>query len=120
MKSKDLENYMSNFTGSEHWYRHFFVRNFIYTDGVKHFCEKAEAFWFLDKVATEIGSIKFPSNFAVVKLTVNDDMSATVSYINWDNITIREEHISWTDCPEGEWTFLYSVGEGIMCYITEY
>lgn len=120
MKSKDLENYMSNFTGTSQWYRHPFVRNFIYTDGVRYFCEKAEAHWFLDGVAFEIGFIKFPSNFGLVRLTVNEDHSATVSYLSGDNEILKEQKIRNTDCPVGVWEFIYSVEEGIMCYILEY
>jgi hypothetical protein len=45
------EHVLSQFTGSEHWYRHGLVRNILYTDGAKHIADNAEAYWLLDEIA---------------------------------------------------------------------
>ena len=42
---------MSQFHGSEHWYRHALVSGITYTDGAKYVADAAEAHWLLDEIA---------------------------------------------------------------------
>jgi hypothetical protein len=44
---------MNRFTGSETWYRHWFKRNILFTDGAHHVAEAGGAFWLLDIIAIE-------------------------------------------------------------------
>ncbi|KAA6439671.1 hypothetical protein FEM33_11230 [Dyadobacter flavalbus] len=42
MKTEKLsKSDLAEFTGTEKWYRHTLVQNFLYTDGVKYVAEKA-------------------------------------------------------------------------------
>src|ERR1700730_15173147 len=42
---------LTQFTGSEHWYRHAMVRDVLYTDGVQYVAETAGAYWLIDEIA---------------------------------------------------------------------
>ena len=42
---------LRQFSGSETWYRHAFVRSVLYTDGVKHVAEAGGAYWLIDEIA---------------------------------------------------------------------
>ena len=54
-KSLDPE-IMSQFYGSEHWYRHGLVRTILYTDGVMYVADAAGAYWLIDEIALASGS----------------------------------------------------------------
>jgi hypothetical protein len=97
----DLENHMAYYTGTEHYYKYMFSR-FVYTDGVKGFCEKAGAYWFLDLVFGYL--VRLPEDFYSIKLVVTGS-KATMT-INADS-TVARRNISFTDCPDGEWLFYY-------------
>ena len=48
--AKTLNNAdLSQFTGSENWYRHGLVRNVLFTDGAKYVADTAGAYWLLTK-----------------------------------------------------------------------
>jgi hypothetical protein len=54
MQHEDYQTLVSelkHFTGTETYYRHGLNPRMLWTDGVQHFAEKAEAFWVLDVVA---------------------------------------------------------------------
>ena len=51
IKSTELENIMSYCYGTENYYKNN-LYTFNYTDGVKTFCEKADAYWLLDIIAS--------------------------------------------------------------------
>jgi len=52
MTKKSLDqNILSQFTGSEHWYRHGLVRSITFTDGAKYVADSAGAYWLLDEIA---------------------------------------------------------------------
>ena len=50
IKSNDLEHIMSYCYGTENYYK-IPAYSFKYTDGIKTFCENAEAYWLLDLIA---------------------------------------------------------------------
>ncbi len=45
------ENDLTQFTGSEYWYRHGLIRNVSYTDGAQYVAEHGGAYWLLDIIA---------------------------------------------------------------------
>src|SRR3984893_4050272 len=71
---------MSQFHGSEHWYRHGLVRTILFTDGAKYVADAAGAYWLLDEIALAQRYVKevAAKRFQVWKLTVNQDDSATL------------------------------------------
>jgi hypothetical protein len=42
---------LSQFNGTENWYRHPVVRKMLYTDGVRFMMNKAGAYWLIDEIA---------------------------------------------------------------------
>jgi hypothetical protein len=42
---------LTQFTGTEHWYRHGLVRHVVYTDGVKYVADTGGAYWLIDEIA---------------------------------------------------------------------
>ena len=42
---------LSQFTGSEHWYRGCINRRVLFTDGAKHVADSGGAYWLLDEIA---------------------------------------------------------------------
>jgi hypothetical protein len=51
-KAKTLDpNILSQFSGSEHWYRHGLVPSITFTDGAKYVADEAGAYWLLDEIA---------------------------------------------------------------------
>ncbi|MFZ4768472.1 MAG: DUF6876 family protein, partial [Roseimicrobium sp.] len=38
---------LSQFTGTEQWYRHGLARNVLYTEGAQHVAESGGAYWLL-------------------------------------------------------------------------
>ena len=43
---------LSQFYGSMEYYRHALLRNFLYTEGIKHLADEVGAHWFVDVVAS--------------------------------------------------------------------
>ncbi|TWT67034.1 hypothetical protein Pla123a_44640 [Posidoniimonas polymericola] len=50
---------LSQFTGDLERYRHPIRRHVIYTPGVRHLAQEAEAYWLIDAIASWIGSHSF-------------------------------------------------------------
>lgn len=103
IKTKELEWIMSNCYGTEHWYRYFPNADFLYTDGVKAFCENAEAYWFLTEIF--LATRGLPDDLYTITLKVEGN-SANIE-INGEK-KVKGWHIGYTDCPEGEWKFFYT------------
>jgi hypothetical protein len=100
MKTIDL----SGFYGTENYYKHPLVQQFLYTDGVKYFCDKAQAYWFLDIVATEYLPLLKTEEFLTVLLEVHSG-SATITVTDGDYRNLKSKRIEFTDCPEDQYLF---------------
>ena len=97
MQTSDL----AQFYGSETLYRHFTGMKF--SEGVKYFAEKAEAFWLLDLTASLLPKFRKES-FVVVQLTVNGS-AADFKLSDGNGSYLAFKRIAYTDCPEGAWKF---------------
>lgn len=110
---------LSQFTGTDNWYRHPLNRKMVWTDGAEHFAEKAQARWFIDAVAIGANGHpgivpavqRDPGGFAVVLLHVKNDHALIEAFDDVPGRCLYSESIGWTDCPEGEWKF-YCVDDG--------
>lgn len=51
--NKNALSQLGSFYGTEHYYRH--LGSLVYTDGVKHLCDNAGAFWLLDIIVSYQG-----------------------------------------------------------------
>lgn len=113
MNSLELQNYMGNFYGTEHWYRYMGFSKFLYTDGVKAFAENAEAYWFIDECFGLVA--KLPNDLYSIKLTVKDEKATIV--VKGEKEVARK-NIPHTDCPEGEWLFYFT--DNVLLWNGEY
>jgi hypothetical protein len=113
--TQDLERELQQFTGTEQYYYNALNKNIRYTDGFKYFLEKAECYWFLVIILTEIinQAKKWTADegdeFFVLRLTVSTKNTATISVRsenkNGEDKIIWTKNIEFTDAPEGEWKF---------------
>ena len=112
MKKEDL----SQFTGTEHWYKH--MCRTTYTDGIKYLADEANAYWLLDIVASYQPKHK-DKPFQIWKLTVNKDKTAVVTMKEDSNKPVLvEQKIEYTDFPLDEIEF-YCI-DGVMLLKSEY
>lgn len=89
---------LSNFTGSEHYYRH--PLNVIYTDGIKYLADTCECYWLIDAVASWQFEDKVKQEeFQVIKLKVNEDNSALLTIDDGNDNVIATQIIEYTDFP---------------------
>ena len=100
--SKSLDpDVLSQFTGSEHWYRHGLVRNILFTDGAKYIADEAGAYWLLDEIAfAQRGERAVAAEeFQVWQLAVNADQSAVLTCEDGNGNTVFAKAIPYTDFP---------------------
>ena len=106
----ELEGKMAYCTGTEHYYKSP-VLCYQYTDGVQTFAQEAGAYWLLSEFNRFVYGEK---NFTALKLIVNDGKGDI--YKN----DVKVKHISFTDCPDGEWIFYYEPQANVMMWCGEY
>ena len=102
---------LRRFTGTENYYQQSFNRKIMYTDGVKYFVEHAGqgAYWFLDILISEREILEQASDFACIKLEVDNFKQATISVTDGDySPPVFTRKIHYTDCPEGIWEFYFT------------
>ena len=105
---------LSQFTGTEHWYRHALVRSILFTDGAKYVADMAGAYWLLDEIAL---AQKFEpaiaaEGFQVWKLSVQGS-AATLTCDDGENRVVFTKAIPFTDFP-GNGVTLWCTGGVIM------
>ena len=100
--TKSLDpNILSQFTGSEHWYRHGLVRQILFTDGAKYVADAAGAYWLLDEIALAQRFVKAVAaeEFQAWKLTVKPDSTAALSCEDGNTNVVFTKTIEFTDFP---------------------
>jgi len=120
MNSTELAQGLSQFIGTEHYYRHA-LGKIKYTDGVKFFAENAGAgaYWFLDIVGTEIVQLQQSEPFIHIVLDSSElENRATITADDGNDNQLWSRRIEFTDCPPGVWEF-YLI-DGIMLLTREY
>lgn len=108
---------LSQFTGTEQWYRHGINRRMLFTDGVRYFAEQAGAYWFLDIVATEIFPLLVHEPFLAITLKV-DDGEADIVGDDGNGRVVYKRHINFTDAPDGDWRFYLT--DNVLMVPSEY
>lgn len=101
---------LSQFTGSENWYRHGLNRKVLFTDGAKFVADQAGAYWLLDEIAIiqPYDRRVAGEEFQVWKLTVNTDHSAKLTCDDGNGNVVYTKQIEFTDFPK----------DGITLYFT--
>ncbi|WP_412476619.1 DUF6876 family protein [Flavobacterium sp. TBRC 19031] len=95
---------LTQFTGTENWYRHSIVRTVLYTDGIKFLAEQSGAYWLIDEIAfnQNIKSVT-AQEFQVWKLKVDLEKSqAVLTCDDGNNNIVYKKHIQYTDFPLDE------------------
>lgn len=98
---------LRQFTGTETWYRHHFIKDVTYTDGVKYFAETAGAWWFVDDCIIEYAPLMRKHGFLTITLDVADT-KATITVDDGNDNVLATREIPFTDCPSGEYKFYFT------------
>ena len=95
------QNILSQFTGSEHWYRHGLVRGIVFTDGAKYIADAAGAYWLLDEIALAQRFDKKVAGeeFQAWKLAVNADQTGILTCEDGNGHTVLQKALEFTDSP---------------------
>jgi len=101
---------LHQFTGSEHWYRHPFVRQVLFTDGAKYVADQAGAYWLLDEIAFAQKGVPAVAaeEFQVWKLAVNADQTAILNCEDGNGRAVFTKKLDGTDFPEPGITLWFS------------
>jgi hypothetical protein len=105
---------LTQFTGTEHWYRHGLVRSILFTDGAKYVADSAGAYWLLDEIALAqrfVAAVK-AEGFQLWRLTVKND-AGTLSCENGNGRAVFTKAIPFTDFP-GTGVTLYFCNNTIL------
>lgn len=115
-RPKELPD-LRQFSGTEHYYKAAF--GYQMTDGVKHVCETAHAYWLVDVITSHIMTSKTRGELLVCKLIVDDlSNAATFTMTDGDDNVIATQEIEYTDFPAREQTIW--VQNGILMLPSEY
>ena len=101
---------LTQFTGSQNFYRHSLVREVLYTEGVQYVADAAGAHWLLDEIALAQRNI-IPvkrEDFQVWDLTVNADQTALLTCGDGNGLVVYSKPIPFTDFPVPGIRFYYA------------
>lgn len=110
---------LRQFTGSEQWYRHSFVRKVLYTDGAQYVAETGGAYWLIDEIAFGQNEPSVAAEeFQVWRLKVNTDKTATLSCDDGNDRVVYSKPIEYTDFPLDEIAFYFI--DNVIMLTSEY
>lgn len=105
---------LSQFTGSETWWRHPIVRRITYTDGARHVAIAGGAYWLIDEIAFAQCQLKVAAEpFQVWRLVVAENRSGVLTCGDGNDRIVASKRIPWTDFPLDEIT-LYCTNHVIL------
>lgn len=94
-----LKAELRQFTGSEIFYQNPLFKGYIYTEGVKHLAERAEAYWLIDYVFShQLDPKRVVQPFQSWEMLVEDNR-ATVMVEDGNKNKIGSFTIGYTDFP---------------------
>jgi len=93
---------LSQFTGSETFYRHSLNKSIIYTDGVSHIAEEAKAYWLIDSIMTALLYTGLHKEDFVGWKLVSKGSGAVLTADDGNNNLLYTQRIPYTDFPFGE------------------
>ena len=101
---------LTQFTGTEQYYRHGLNRRVLFTDGAKYVADTAGAYWLLDEIALIQPHNKrvAAEGFQVWKLVVRSDRTATLTCDDGNDNIVCTKEIKFTDFPLDEITFYFT------------
>jgi hypothetical protein len=100
---------LSQFTGSENWYRHGINRKVSFTDGAKYLADRAGAYWLLDEIAIiqPYDRSVAAEEFQAWKLVVRPDRTAALTCDDGNGRIVFRKEIEYTDFPLDEITLWF-------------
>ena len=109
-RAQQLQEELQHFSGDLIRYRHSLNRSVIYTPGVRHLTEKAEAYWLIDAICSWIGSPEFQQgvrdeprigDLHFWKLNVDRNKNSAVLHAETDSDVkpFIVQNIEFTDFP---------------------
>ena len=112
MTTAQLKQELQHYYGTEGYHRIHPIcnpTNSVFTDGVKAFADKAQAYWFLDIVFSELITRKKTKDevFLSINLIVNKDNKANIEVTDGNDNKLYNRVIEFTDCPDGAWEFFF-------------
>jgi hypothetical protein len=101
---------LTQFNGSEHWYRHGLVRDVLFTDGAKYVADTAGAFWLIDEIAfaQRAHASVAAEPFQAWRLKVDPDHTAVLACEDGNGTCVYRKSIAYTDFPLAEIAFYFS------------
>jgi hypothetical protein len=103
---------LHNFTGAQQWFRHYLIKDVLYTEGVKYVADSAVAYWLLDEMAFFQSIKKVAAEaFQVWSLAVKNNQ-ATLTCDDGNNNVVLSKTIAFTDFPEPGIQFYAEYGGG--------
>ena len=102
---------LAQFTGTEQWHRHGFMRSVLYTDGAKYVADTAGAYWLIDDIAFAQADPRIAGeDFQVWKLAVRPDTTATLTCEDGNGRVVCRKDLTFTSFPEPGIDLWYSGG----------
>jgi len=114
---KNANDELSNFTGTQDWYRHY--TGLLYTDGILAMAEKFQAYWLIDLVFSHQLSPEVrvqPFQKWVLKRVQNDAFIAIAD--DGNGLVIAEQEIPFSDFSDDSLTLYLT--EGVLLLPSEY
>jgi hypothetical protein len=93
---------LRSFTGSRNWYRHWAIRQVLFTDGAKYVADQAGAYWLIDEIAfAQKGEAAVAAEaFQVWKLDVRPGYKGVLTCEDGNDRTVFIKELEFTDFPE--------------------
>ncbi len=91
---------LNQFIGTTVWYKHGYVKNVTYTEGVRYMAQMAGAYWLIDEIAfaqlePDIGR----ERFQLWILNVDSQQAARLICEDGNGEHLKEKLIEYTDFP---------------------
>ena len=101
---------LTQFTGTEQYYRHGLNRRVLFTDGAKYVADTAGAYWLLDEIALiqPYNKLVAAEKFQVWKLVVRPNRTATLTCDDGNDNIVYTKEIKYTDFPLDEIIFYFA------------
>ena len=105
MNTQELVSALSHFTGTQSYYR--VLPRLVITDGIAYLASKANSYWLVTAIYSQLVTQPIYSEFVVARLTVSNNTANLVLDDGNDRV-ICEQHIKYTDFPLDEVTIYCS------------
>lgn len=115
--SDKLRLALADFRGTDTWYSHGLVQDFLYTKGAKYFIETTNSYWLLDVIATEFHPLQQCEPFLVIKVESQANTGRVVVTDGNENV-IRSKKLTFTTLIPGTW--LFYLMDNVLLLPTEY